>query len=57
MPQIDIQQLKKKALAMPEPVKTLILSEPDQLDSRDLIVKLGTWDRLLQMAQNTGGVK
>jgi hypothetical protein len=46
--------LKQRAIALPDPVKTLILSEPDSMDSKDLISKLATWDRLLQMAQNTG---
>ena len=53
MRQISLALLKEKAMRFPEPVRSLILSEPDLLDSSDFIVKLGTWDRLLQMAQNT----
>ena len=50
----DLRPIKQKALSFPEPVRTLILSEPDHLDSRDLIVKIGQWDRLLAMAQAGG---
>lgn len=54
MTEILMGPLKQRAIALPDPVKTLILSEPDSMDSKDLISKLATWDRLLQMAQNTG---
>ena len=54
MTSCDLRPLKAKALAFPEPVRTLILAEPDQMDSRDLITKIGTWDRLLGMVQNAG---
>ena len=46
---IDTAPLKRKALNFPEPVKSLILSEPDQLESTDFISKIGTWERLLKM--------
>ena len=44
---VNISELKLKALNFPEPVKSLILSEPDSLDSLDFISKLGTWEKLL----------
>ena len=50
---VSIIPLKRSALAFPEPVRSLVLSEPDAIDSRELISLLGTWDRLLAMAQNT----
>lgn len=46
---VDMGPLKQKALNFPEPVKSLILSEPDQLESTDFISKIGTWERLLKM--------
>lgn len=49
MNKINIQPLKAKALKWPEPLKTVILSENDELDPLDLIAKMGTWDRLLKM--------
>ncbi|EQB74421.1 MAG: hypothetical protein AMDU4_FER2C00010G0002 [Ferroplasma sp. Type II] len=49
MTQVSIVQLKHKALKLPEPVKSLILSEPDTMDSNELISKLGTWDKLIAM--------
>ena len=54
MTKISLVPLKEKAVRFPEPVKTLILSEPDSLDSQDFISKLGTWERLLRMPKNGG---
>ncbi len=54
MTEISLVPLKEKAVRFPEPVKTLILSEPDSLDSQDFISKLGTWERLLRMPKNGG---
>lgn len=50
----NIRPLKEKALSWPEPVKSLILSESDELDSFDLISKLGVWEKLLRMPQKGG---
>ncbi len=44
--------LKEKAVKFPEPARTLILSEPDNMDAKEFITKLGTWEKLLGM-QNT----
>jgi hypothetical protein len=49
MTAISIIPLKEQAIRFPEPVKTLILSEPDSMESKELISKLATWDRLLQI--------
>ena len=46
---VDTAPLKLKALHFPEPVRSLILSEPDHLESSDFISKLGTWEKLLRM--------
>lgn len=45
----DLRPIKAKALNFPEPLKSLILSEPDMIDAQDFISKLGTWERLAQM--------
>ena len=47
---VDLTPLKTKALNFPEPVKSLILSEPDTTDAQDFISKLGTYERLLKMS-------
>lgn len=54
MSKVDLTPLKSRALNFPEPVKSLILSEPDSMDSREFITKLGTWEKLLKMPQDGG---
>lgn len=54
---VDLAPMKAKALNFPEPVKSLILSEPDEIDAQDFISKLGTWEKLLKMPQNGGTIK
>lgn len=49
MTNVDLRVLKEKAFTFSEPVKSLILSEPDILDSSEFITKLGTWEKLLRM--------
>ena len=51
---IDIKPIKVKALGFPEPVKSLILSEPDTMDSFEFITKLGIWERLLRIGKLDG---
>jgi hypothetical protein len=54
---VDLTSMKAKALSFPEPLKSLILSEPDTIDAQDFISKLGTWDRLAKMSTKQGAVK
>ena len=54
---VDLAPMKAKALNFPEPVKSLILSEPDEIDAQDFISKLGTWEKLLKMPQHGGTIK
>ena len=54
---VDLAPMKAKALNFPEPVKSLILSEPDAIDAQDFISKLGTWEKLLKMPRNGGIIK
>lgn len=50
---VDIRIFKDKALSFPEPVKSLVLSEPDVMDHREFIVKIGTWEKLLRIERET----
>ena len=50
----DLRPIKAKALNFPEPLKSLILSEPDMIDAQDFISKLGTWERLAKMSTKQG---
>ena len=54
---IDLSPMKTKALNFPEPLKSLILSEPDMIEASDFISKLGTWERLTKMSTKQGAVK
>lgn len=47
---VNLAPLKAEALNFPEPVKSLILSEPDTMDAAEFISKLGTWERLSKMS-------
>jgi hypothetical protein len=49
MTSVDLKNMKTKALNFPEPVKSLILSEPDMIEAQDFISKMGTWEKLIKM--------
>lgn len=49
---VSMKPMKSKALNFSEPVRSLILSEPDAMESGEFILKLGTWEKLLQMETN-----
>ncbi|EQB71003.1 MAG: hypothetical protein AMDU1_APLC00041G0003 [Thermoplasmatales archaeon A-plasma] len=51
---VDLIPLKTKALNFPEPVKSLILSEPDTIDAQDFISKLGTYEMLFTLSATMG---
>ena len=55
MKNIEIRKIKEVGLKLPEPVKTLILSEPETLKFDEFMVKIATWDKLLKM--RPGGEK
>ena len=57
MTDVDLGKLKAKAVKFPEPVKTLILSEPDVMDSSEFISKIGTWEKLLQIGYGNNSLK
>jgi hypothetical protein len=46
---VDTRPLKKKAYDFPDPVKTLILGEPDRIDAQEFITKVATWSKLLML--------
>jgi hypothetical protein len=54
---VDIKPLKQRALTFPEPLRTLILSESDEMDSNEFILKVGTWSKIAKMPQNGGPMK
>ena len=54
MTSIDMKLMKAKSLSFPEPVKSLILSEPETMDANEFITKLGTWERLLTIGATKG---
>jgi hypothetical protein len=51
MSKIDVKPLKLKATDFPEPIKTLILSEPDIMDSAEFLTKFVTWRRLARISE------
>ncbi len=56
MTNVNIKPLKDKAINFPEPVRTLILTETEVMDSGEFIGKLCTWIRLNEMKENKNGV-
>ena len=56
MTDCDIRPLKANALRYPDPVRTLILSEPDSLPLNDFLVKSGQWEKLLEMESHAQGL-
>ena len=46
---VDLTPMKAKALMYPDPVRTLILSEPDSLPLDDFLAKSSQWVKLLKM--------
>lgn len=49
MTEVSIATLKAKAVSFPDPVRTLILSEPDQIDLQSYLSKMQTWEKLLKL--------
>ena len=45
---IDTRKLKAKAVNIPDPLKTLILSLPDQIDEKELIAKFDVFLKILE---------
>ena len=49
MTTVDIKPIKNKAMQFPEPLKSLILSESDSMDSDEFIAKLEMWEKIAEM--------
>jgi len=47
MKNVNLKELKTRALSFPEPAKTLILSEPDQIPVVDFLALVGVWEKTL----------
>lgn len=45
----DIRGIKERALSIDEPLKSLILSEPDTMSKEDYFAKSETWLKLLKI--------
>ncbi len=45
----SIRELKNMAVDLPDPVKTLILSEPDEIPQDELVAKFIMWRKLIRM--------
>lgn len=54
MPTVNLTPLKKKAIVFADPVKSLILSEPDRMSGEDFIGKVCTWLKLTEMGKGGG---
>ncbi len=52
MTEVSILPLKERALSLPDPVRTMILSiDGDTMDARELIAKFGEWAKLLKIKE------
>ena len=49
MNEVDLKPIKSHAFEYPEPVRMLILSEPDKLPMEDFLAKSSQWIKLLRM--------
>ncbi|MFG1414691.1 MAG: hypothetical protein AAE986_00825 [Thermoplasmataceae archaeon] len=54
MTKLDIGPMKAKALNFPEPMRSIILSEPDTMDTQEFIAKLSTWEKTVAIAAKEG---
>ncbi len=46
---ISMYNLKQQALKLSEPLKTIILSQPDAMDLSEFILKAGEWVRIIDL--------
>jgi len=53
MKTIDLRELKAKILSFPDPVKTLILAEPDKLPVAEFLRLINTCEKLLKIQRGT----
>ncbi len=48
---VSIIPLKQKAMGFPANVRDLILSEPDNIDASEFIIKIGVWEKLVKISR------
>ncbi|MHB8360849.1 MAG: hypothetical protein ACYDAO_00730 [Thermoplasmataceae archaeon] len=48
---VDLRPLKLKALKLEDPIKSIILSQPDQVSREEYLSKAGDWLRLLEIRE------
>jgi len=48
---INIRPLKAIAIKLEEPLKTLILSEPDIIPREEYLIKIQSWLRILNLSE------
>lgn len=53
MDKIDIRPLKAIAPTMKDPVKTLILQEPDFMEPQDYASKCATWLKIMEIKKES----
>ncbi len=46
----NIREIKSYAEKLPDPARTLILSEPDEMSSDEFLVKFIEWRKLIRMS-------
>ena len=51
---VNIRPLKGIALRLSDPVKTLILSEPDVLPKEEYLIKIQQWLKIIDLNEKEG---
>jgi len=52
---VDIRVLKEKVIKLNDPIKTLILSEPDVLPREEYLIKIQQWLKIIDLSKKEGG--
>lgn len=50
----DIRELKNQAVLLPEPLRTLVLTEPDEVPDQEFYVKMKIWLKLIKISKQGG---
>ena len=51
---VNIRPLKVIAIKLEDPLKTLILSEPDIIPREEYLIKMQSWLRILNLSKKEG---
>jgi len=52
---VNIRPLKGIAIKLEDPLKTLILSEPDVLSKEEYLIKIQQWLKIVDLSKKEGG--